>query len=146
MAIKELCMKGHNFSLRGRIPTGRCRECNRLRMHNYRTKLKSETPELWIKQYSERNWRHFNILNQDKSPFTMIDFDRLYQIQQGKCALCQRHQTQLSERFIADHDHNTGFIRGLLCRRCNSRINILDGGTFTTKVLDYLKIKIVKEN
>lgn len=33
--------------------------------------------------------------------------------QDGKCALCEAPPADI------DHDHDTGFVRGLLCRRCN---------------------------
>lgn len=49
-----------------------------------------------------------------------IEYDRLYQIQQGRCGLCHIHQTELLKRFAVDHDHKTGLIRGLLCFDCNT--------------------------
>lgn len=36
--------------------------------------------------------------------------------QSGRCAICGRHET-----LVADHDHSTGMVRGLLCRPCNTR-------------------------
>ena len=36
--------------------------------------------------------------------------------QEGKCAICQ---TELGQYQALDHDHGTGYIRGVLCSNCN---------------------------
>lgn len=40
--------------------------------------------------------------------------------QGGCCAICQRALTEANRETHVDHDHKTGRVRGLLCRRCNS--------------------------
>jgi len=49
---------------------------------------------------------------------------QLYMEQHGRCAVCKRAYTQ--ELLCIDHDHETQLIRGLLCRRCNTRDAISD--------------------
>jgi Recombination endonuclease VII len=66
-----------------------------------------------------RQWRDAGILNADGSQFKHIDYDRAYQVQQGKCLGCGRHQTELKSKLQADHDHKTGIFRFLLCGNCN---------------------------
>lgn len=56
-------------------------------------------------------------------------FDTLFQLQQGKCAICGISQEGLDakyprhapvyRKFVIDHCHLTGKIRGLLCAPCN---------------------------
>ena len=46
------------------------------------------------------------------------DYDRLYEIQEGKCYICRR-ATGASKRLAVDHNHVTGEVRGLLCKLCN---------------------------
>lgn len=46
------------------------------------------------------------------------DYDRLYEIQGGKCYICQR-ATGASKRLAVDHNHETNEVRGLLCKTCN---------------------------
>jgi len=48
------------------------------------------------------------------------DWDALYALQLGKCAVC-RHR-QLKKRLATDHDHPTDVVRGLLCQWCNENV------------------------
>jgi hypothetical protein len=56
----------------------------------------------------------------------VIDFDRLYQIQQGKCAICLVHSTEFKRTLAVDHDHRTGMVRGLLCDGCNAAVGFFE--------------------
>ncbi len=42
----------------------------------------------------------------------------LHAWQRGRCAMCQVGDW-FDTRLVMDHDHDTGLIRGLLCRGCN---------------------------
>lgn len=53
-------------------------------------------------------------------PPTPAEWVQLRDAQQGCCAICGR-ETDL----CADHDHQTGAVRGLLCRSCNVGIGFL---------------------
>lgn len=53
---------------------------------------------------------------------TPEEYDLLYTAQGGKCAICERHQTEFSRRLAVDHDHDSGKIRGLLCTSCNNML------------------------
>lgn len=48
---------------------------------------------------------------------TVMEYDRLFEEQKGRCAICGRSQEGL--RLAVDHSHQTGERRGLLCRACN---------------------------
>ena len=52
---------------------------------------------------------------------TIEDYDRMYEEQGGRCAICRTDQPGgAGERFSVDHDHETGKVRGLLCNNCNT--------------------------
>lgn len=50
---------------------------------------------------------------------TIADYDLLYLVQNGKCAVCGRPDNYHNQHFDIDHDHFTGETRGLLCTACN---------------------------
>lgn len=49
------------------------------------------------------------------------EYDRLYEMQGGRCALCQRAKG-VAKKLAVDHDHSTGRPRGLLCTPCNKGV------------------------
>ena len=53
---------------------------------------------------------------------TSEQYQELYKRQEGRCAVCQKHQDELTRRLAVDHDHHTLEIRGLLCGNCNHRV------------------------
>ena len=64
-------------------------------------------------------WKRNGVKNKDGSQFMVADFDLAYKNQDGKCFGCSRHSSIFKKALIADHDHATGFFRGLLCFQCN---------------------------
>lgn len=48
------------------------------------------------------------------------DYDRLFVIQGGRCAICRQRPGK--KRLAVDHDHKSGAVRGLLCSRCNHEL------------------------
>jgi hypothetical protein len=51
---------------------------------------------------------------------TMADYERMYEEQEGVCAVCQT-----AEANVVDHNHETGEVRGLLCNPCNRALGYL---------------------
>lgn len=49
------------------------------------------------------------------------EYDLILEFQDGKCAICRR-PPKPGKRLAVDHDHQTGFVRGLLCFMCNKRV------------------------
>jgi len=46
-------------------------------------------------------------------------YNYLFNEQQGCCAICGKHQSELKKALGVDHNHITGQVRGLLCGICN---------------------------
>jgi hypothetical protein len=51
---------------------------------------------------------------------TLDDYNKMFNSQEGKCAICQKHQNELKKTLCVDHDHKTGAVRELLCMTCNT--------------------------
>lgn len=67
------------------------------------------------------------------------DYERLYQFQGGKCAICQR-ATGKTKRLAVDHSHISGLTRGLLCGNCNRLVGIArDKTDFFERAVKYLR-------
>ncbi|MEV6547987.1 endonuclease VII domain-containing protein [Streptomyces sp. NPDC051597] len=81
----------------------------------------------WYRNNRERalrNHREYNL--RSLYGISESDFQDLLATQGGKCALCPMIFANIGRRNLCvDHDHVTGRVRGLLCRRCNSSIGQL---------------------
>lgn len=65
------------------------------------------------------------------------------QAQNYKCIICTR-----SERLVVDHDHITGFMRGVICYGCNAGLGMfLDNPDILIRAAKYLKdFEVTKPN
>lgn len=64
-------------------------------------------------------------------------YEKLYASQGGKCAICSI-ATGKTKRLAVDHDHVSGFVRGLLCGPCNQQIGIWNEHVLSV-ALNYLQ-------
>jgi hypothetical protein len=76
---------------------------------------------------------------------TIDDFDKMFANQKGLCGICQNEMTINSKRgwngkqeACVDHDHQTGKVRGLLCRGCNLQLSMIEDTSFRKKANQYL--------
>jgi len=68
------------------------------------------------KEYRKMNRK---LINAKKHSLSLEEFNDLFESQDGCCAICGRHQTELKHALCIDHNHVTGEVRGLLCDSCN---------------------------
>jgi hypothetical protein len=59
------------------------------------------------------------------------EYARILKVQGGRCAICRSVPRTI--RLAVDHDHKTGAVRGLLCKRCNN--DLLGGGHDSVELL-----------
>lgn len=52
-------------------------------------------------------------------------YQRLFEEQDGVCAICKSPENGRYKHLSVDHCHETGKIRGLLCNNCNRGIGLL---------------------
>lgn len=75
---------------------------------------------------------------------TINDYEQMVANQNGCCDICKQPERQTRNgmllRLSVDHDHFTGKIRSLLCRRCNALLGHANDSTaILTAAIDYLK-------
>lgn len=132
---KMICLNGHDTSTEDkRGSDGECLECSRIRT---RTRYHSN-PDYRI-ACKNTHWKQQGIKNSDGTWFTIVDFDREYQIQQGRCKICKRHSTEFKVMLSVDHNHEIGIFRGLLCAGCNTKLDALEDQLWNSEALKYLK-------
>ena len=65
------------------------------------------------------------------------DYQLMLERQNGRCAFCGRLPGK--QNLCVDHDHETGRVRGLLCRGCNGALGRLgDTSTALERIIRYL--------
>ncbi len=66
------------------------------------------------------------------------EYRQMHAAQSGVCSICQ--SVCFSGTLSVDHDHETGKVRGLLCRKCNTAIGMLgDDIKLVQRAVNYLK-------
>jgi hypothetical protein len=50
---------------------------------------------------------------------TLQEHQEMYENQSGRCAICKKEGDGKWKKLCVDHNHETGKVRQLLCRRCN---------------------------
>jgi len=72
---------------------------------------------------SPKRKKHNNL--KKKYGIGLDDYNKMFEMQKGCCAICGIHQSQTFKALSVDHDHKTGKIRELLCNSCNTSIGLL---------------------
>lgn len=121
---KEVLPRG-SFYRNSSSPSGLssyCKVCNA----DYTREKRKRNPD----QYTEQQLQYgYGI--------SLETFNEMYKKQDGSCAICK---SKPDYRLCIDHRHDTGKVRGLLCRTCNKAIGQLgDTPESVYKAYVYLK-------
>lgn len=110
---------------------GQCKYCRRKK--NKENAIKNKDKQRIYHRHYKRKQKigeHYNILEANK----------LYVKQKGKCAICGIEETNLKRSLRLDHDHRTGKIRGFLCDRCNVVLGMcVDSTEIFISMISYLE-------
>lgn len=80
----------------------------------------------------EKSWAEQGMTNA-----TVKLYDQLLVQQAGRCAICGRRA--VTKRLCFDHNHATGEVRGLLCKKCNYYMGWFEVGDRLFNLISYLK-------
>lgn len=127
--------------------TKRCNKCGVEKPHDeyYKESVPPHRPRSLCKQcilHRQKRWGKANArwayLKREYG-VSKGQYNSMYEAQDGRCAICDTPEPQLSRNLNVDHDHATGQIRGLLCGSCNSVLGMAqDDPERLRKALAYL--------
>ena len=92
----------------------------------YYSKNKKEILERQQKYNKENPIKRKNTMLKYEYGITLDDYNKMFNEQEGKCAICQRHQNELTRTLCVDHDHKTNKVRALLCVTCNTDVSVVE--------------------
>lgn len=117
-------------------------------MRNYSTNPHSVQSREWKRRNPERAREVYRAsqkrYRERKIGLPIGEYDRLFETQNGLCAICRRPGTVDTRYGVVrtldvDHDHETGKIRGLLCNTCNKGLGFFDDDVDRIKTaIEYL--------
>jgi len=57
---------------------------------------------------------------------TLDQYNEMFNKQEGKCAICKKHQNEIKKTLCVDHNHKTNEVRKLLCHTCNVTLSYFE--------------------
>lgn len=116
---------------------GECVGCNREQKRLYYA-ANAEALRTKGKQAYVANPERFRKNNLKKYGLTLEDYAALEKVQKSLCAICLRPDNGI--RLAVDHNHTTGKVRGLLCKRCNKALGgFRDDPSLISRAAEYLR-------
>ena len=92
----------------------------------YYSKNKKEILERQQKYNKENPIKRKNAMLKYEYGITLDDYNKMFNEQEGKCAICQRHQNKLTRTLCVDHNHKTNKVIALLCVTCNTDVSVVE--------------------
>jgi len=130
------CDCGNEIEVRGdSITSGKSRSCGCLQKDELALRKKHGY------RYGSDSYKthHKDLRLQRKYGITLEDYFEIIDSQDGQCAICGTGISELDHTAHLDHCHDTGKVRGVLCRRCNTGIGMLnDDSELLIKAAEYL--------
>ena len=92
----------------------------------YLIKNREKILEKQRKYNKENPLKRKNAVLKNVYGITLVQYNEMFETQEGKCAICQRHQNELTRTLCVDHDHKTNKVRALLCVTCNTDVSVVE--------------------
>lgn len=118
----------------------KCKKCENERNVIWYHSLPEDKKEKRLKRIRKSLRENYEKIKWDslksKYGINKEDYDRMFEAQEGKCAICSISK----DRLHVDHCHDTGIVRGLLCSNCNCAIGSLKHSTYRMKLaIEYIE-------
>lgn len=111
---------------------------------NYYLKNKERKKEK-IREWKQKNKTRVKAYNKNlwlktKYGISLDEYNRIFTIQNGRCAICDKPSADYKRSLHVDHNHSDGKIRGLLCVNCNNGVGCFqDNPELLSKAKLYLE-------
>jgi len=92
----------------------------------YLIKNREKILEKQRKYNKENPLKRKNAILKNVYGITLDDYNKMFEEQKGKCAICNRHQNNLTRTLCVDHNHKTNQVRALLCVTCNTDVSVVE--------------------
>ena len=121
--INEFYLRGGNYSPNSR--KSKCKECDKKRV----VETYWKDPSVYQNNHLKRNYG-----------ITLNEYNQMLVEQGHRCKTCGTTEPGGKHgKFMVDHSHNTGEIRGLLCKSCNIALGeVGDNINTLQKMIEYL--------
>jgi hypothetical protein len=119
-----------------------CKDCRQYHNNHYAQNMdgKKEKAKIFY-QENKKIFRERAFKRNLKSKYSLSaeDYIKMIEQQQNKCLICENEFSKKTFNHpCVDHNHETGKIRGILCRKCNLSISYIENPDFLQKALQYL--------
>ena len=120
-----------------------CKKCESIKGKRYYQQNRERKIKIAINYAKNHKAQKRNNDLKLKYDITLDNYNQILKKQNGVCAMCKtlpiekHHRSKKYLPLAVDHDHKTGKIRGLLCRRCNQALGKYE--THKDNILQYLK-------
>ena len=111
-----------------------CKVCH-LKLNKHKDKEKARVARVKCQNSSRVKLRKRDYDLKHYYNITLAEYDQMFEDQKGVCAICGNPEN--NRRLAVDHDHKTGKVRGLLCTRCNVKLDW--SIRFGSMITDYLQ-------
>lgn len=112
------------YTRKGDKPTSRCKACMSAAANRWRSNNRERAAENMRNLRARRSAadaRYYFGVSLWKYGITVDEYDAMFEAQNGQCAFCFT-----SEDLCIDHCHESGQVRWLLCRKCNSGLGMFN--------------------
>ena len=108
-------------------------------LKSYCRKCEAKIKKEWLKQNPTKDKEMKRKRRLKKYGLTPNNYEQLLNKQNGGCAICGQ-KSAIGNNLSVDHNHKTGVVRALLCKRCNSVLGyVQEDRKLLAKFIKYLK-------
>jgi len=151
MAYKDKEKERANMKIYRAVHREELRTSNKRYREEHCEELRTKRKKYYDEHHEEmcdrsRKWRNEHLEKERANKLmhnhgiTIEEYDKLLAAQNGICVICGLPPN--SKKLSVDHNHETGKIRGLLCKSCNRALGLVyESVDILAKMINYLETR-----